>query len=92
MARKKKEVKEEVVEAVEEKADIRLTREDIIKAKGRLRNYKDYKKPVEERIRANEEWWRLRHWAITRSEKEREEVGMAEPVSAWLHNSINNRL
>ena len=91
MARKKKEVTEEVVEAVEEKADIRLTKEDIIKAKARLRNYKDYKKPVEERIRANEEWWRLRHWAITRSDKEREEVGMAEPVSAWLHNSINNK-
>ena len=91
MARKKKEVTEEVVEAVEEKADIGLTKEDIIKAKTRLRNYKDYKKPVEERIRANEEWWRLRHWAITRSDKEREEVGMAEPVSAWLHNSINNK-
>ena len=91
MARKKKEVTEEVVEAAEEKADIRLTKEDIIKAKARLRNYKDYKKPVEERIRANEEWWRLRHWAITRSDKEREEVGMAEPVSAWLHNSINNK-
>jgi len=92
MAKRKAKPKEmeEVVEAAAQFAP-RLTKEDLFKAKERLRKYKDYKKPIEERIRANEEWWRLRHWAITRSDKEREEAGMAEPVSAWLHNSINNK-
>jgi len=92
MAKRKAKLKEmeEVVEAAAQFAP-RLTKEDLFKAKERLRKYKDYKKPIEERIRANEEWWRLRHWAITRSDKEREEAGMAEPVSAWLHNSINNK-
>ena len=69
-----------------------LTAEDVYKAQGRLREYKDYKKPnLEHRIRANEEWWRLRHWAITATEEERKDKHMAEPVSAWLHNSINNK-
>ena len=68
-----------------------LTKDDLYLAHKRLREYKDYKKPLEMRIRNNEEWWRLRHWAVVASQKEREEKNMSEPVSAWLHNSINNK-
>lgn len=92
----KEETKEEVTETeTEDEAPVRffnnLTKDDLHKAKGRLRTYKDNKKDLEWRIRANEEWWRLRHWAITQDLKTREEKNMAEPVSAWLHNSINNK-
>lgn len=78
-------------EEVKEEGALRLTKDDLYKAQGRLREYKDFKQPIESRIRNNEEWWRLRHWAITASEEERENKHMAEPVSAWLHNSINNK-
>jgi len=68
-----------------------VTTEDLSKARDKLRKYKDHKVELENRIRNNEEWWRLRHWAISASPEDRKAKHMAEPVSAWLHNSINNK-
>ena len=68
-----------------------ITAKDLSKARKKLREYKNHKQELDSRIRNNEEWWKLRHWAVSASAKEREEKHMAEPVSAWLHNSISNK-
>ena len=61
------------------------------KAVETLKKYKEGKDRFDRKIRANEEWWKLRHWQIIESEEEKKKKGMTEPVSAWLHNSINNK-
>ena len=68
-----------------------ITTEDLNVARKKLRDYKDHKAELERRIRNNEEWWRLRHWAISATPEDRKAKHMAEPVSAWLHNSISNK-
>lgn len=68
-----------------------LKKEDLDKARKKLKDYKDAKAELERRIRNNEEWWKLRHWAVSDSEENRKAKHMAEPVSAWLHNSVNNK-
>ena len=68
-----------------------LTEDDVRKAVETLKKYKEGKDRFDRKIRANEEWWKLRHWQIIESEEEKKKKGMTEPVSAWLHNSINNK-
>lgn len=67
-----------------------ITEEDIRKAKELLEKYKSWKTTYDEKIKANEEWWRLRHWEIIRQERDKDSK-MPRTTSAWLHNSINNK-
>ena len=53
--------------------------EQIKKAWETLRKYKDARARLEEKIKANEDWWKLRHWE-NKNEKVRS--------SAWLWNVI----
>lgn len=62
--------------------------EEIRKAADTMQKYKEGKAALENRIVENEKWWRLRHWdTVSPSNNESD----PEPVSAWLHNSINNK-
>ncbi len=61
-----------------------IGREQAAEALSILKRYKAGKASLEKRIVANEQWWRLRHWAQMRTEGERE----SEPASAWLQNCI----
>ena len=62
--------------------------EEIRKAADTLQKYKEGKAALENRIVENEKWWRLRHWDTIKSSNNTSDP---EPVSAWLHNSINNK-
>ena len=66
----------------------KIGKEQIRKAYQTLLDYKKGKTNLEERIVANEEWWKLRHWGQIRSNKEDRDI---EPTSAWLHNCLNNK-
>lgn len=65
-----------------------INRERILEAQHILREYKAGKANLEERIVANEQWYKLRHWELMRSKESGQQV---EPVSAWLFNSIANK-
>ncbi|NLZ46823.1 MAG: hypothetical protein GX896_09050 [Clostridiales bacterium] len=66
-----------------------ITKEDVQKASQIMQKYKEGKSSLEGRIIENEKWWRLRHWDIIKSESQNPTD--PNPVSAWLHNSINNK-
>lgn len=54
-----------------------------------LKDYKDGKRNLEQRIKEEEQWWKLRHWdAIRNGQKDNDRP---EPTSAWLFNSITNK-
>lgn len=53
-----------------------------------LKEYKNGKRALENRIVANEQWWKLRHWGQMRGRGAEDQV---EPVSAWLFNTILNK-
>lgn len=55
-----------------------------------LKEYKNAKQGLENRIIEEEKWWRLRHWEIF-GEENLQENKRCEPVSAWLFNSIANK-
>ena len=59
--------------------------EKIKEARQTLQKYKDGKKNLEERVIANEQWYKLRHWEYIRSQGADQQV---EPVSAWLFNNL----
>ena len=60
-----------------------ITLEDIKKATKILQDYQQAKAVLEQRVKNNEQWWRLRHW---------QQMGVktdgSEPTSAWLFNVI----
>ena len=62
--------------------------EQLREAAQTLRKYKQGKANLEQRVIANEEWYRLRHWECLRQGSKKQQV---EPVSAWLLNSIANK-
>lgn len=68
-----------------------LKEDDVHKAIETLKKYRDGKAALDRKIRANEEWWKLRHWGVVESDETKNKKGMTQPVSAWLHNSINNK-
>jgi hypothetical protein len=71
-----------------------ITKEDISKAAAILREYKDGKANLEDRIVKDELWWQLRHWEAIRDGKQAKGVRpgeMPEPSSAWLFNCILNK-
>lgn len=67
----------EMTQAIDKKA--------VQKAAETLREYKDGKRRLEERIVEEEKWWKLRHWDVINNG---EKGNRAEPASAWLFNAI----
>ena len=63
----------------------KISSEDVKNATEILRKYRDGKSALEDRIRANEEWWRLRHWDYINKRSS------LESTSAWLFNSVANK-
>lgn len=62
--------------------------EEIEKAADTLQKYKEGKANLENRVKENEEWYRLRHWSYLRTQSNNTDP---EPASAWLFNSIANK-
>lgn len=62
--------------------------EEVKKAETTLEKYKRGKASLEQRIVANEQWYKLRHWEQMRGKKSK---NTPEPVSAWLFNSLANK-
>lgn len=60
---------------------------EIKKASEVMKKYHDGKKSLENRIIANEEYWKQKHWEQIRNKKS----GDPEPTTAWLFNSIANK-
>ncbi|MFA7255946.1 MAG: hypothetical protein WC047_00010 [Kiritimatiellales bacterium] len=63
--------------------------EEISMAMQDFELYKKGKADLDARVKANEEWYKLRHWDIVR--KAEPNAGDPEPASAWLLNSIANK-
>lgn len=63
--------------------------EEISRAVELLRRYKAAKADIERRIRANEQWYRLRHGELIRPANA--SPGDPEPTSAWLLNCLMNK-
>ena len=64
---------------------------EIIKT---LKDYKDGKSNLEQRIVEEERWWKLRHWEMIRNkntEGKSEAERRPEPTSAWMFNSVANK-
>jgi hypothetical protein len=64
-----------------------IKREQVQKAITTLNKYKEGKAHLEQKIVDNEQWYKLRHWECMRDAKEE-----VQPTSAWLFNSIANKL
>ena len=60
--------------------------QQIAEANATLRKYRAGKANLENRIVANEQWYKLRHWECLRGDKKN-----IEPTSAWLFNCIANK-
>ena len=67
-----------------------VNRETILKAISTLEKYREGKVNLENRIIANEEWWKGRHWDEIRR-KEGKKHDLIEPKSAWLFNCIMSK-
>ena len=63
-----------------------IGREQVLAANATLQRYREGKHNLEQRIIANEQWYKLRHWECMRGEKKD-----VEPTSAWLFNCISNK-
>lgn len=74
----------------EEPAPKKIDKKVIEEAISILKKYKDGKSNLESRIVEEERWWKLRHWDVIRGKNE-QNGDRAEPVSAWLFNSITNK-
>ena len=64
-----------------------IGREEILIAAQILREYKQGKANLEQKIVDNEQWYKLRHWECMRQSKNEE----VQPSSAWLFNCIANK-
>lgn len=62
----------------------RVDKERLSYAQETLKEYKSGKANLEKRIVEDEQWWKLRHWDVIRSNQKEG----PEPSSAWLFNSI----
>lgn len=61
--------------------------EAVRKAYQTLQKYKAGKAHLEERIIANERWYKMRHWEMLRSGKDEQ----VKPASGWLFNALANK-
>ena len=64
-----------------------IGKEEVQKATHTLNKYKEGKANLEQKIIDNEQWYKLRHWECMRDKEEE-----VQPTSAWLFNSIANKL
>lgn len=62
-----------------------IGQEQITMARGILQKYRAGKAALEQRLIANEQWYKLRHWDYLRRRSPGQGV---EPVSGWLFNAI----
>lgn len=72
----------------EQKENI-ITKRDILAAGEILREYKNAKTSLEQRIIEEEQWWKLRHWEVLR--RKNKAASNYEPTSAWLFNALINK-
>ncbi len=56
-----------------------------------LQEYKNGKKENDDRIIANNEWYRLRHWQFSNKQIEENLSKKPQPTTAWLFNSMANQ-
>lgn len=70
------------------KKNIVIGEEQVKNALEVLNKYKSGKANFDARVIDNEEWWKLRHWNKIRKDITK----TIEPTSAWLFNSIMNKL
>ena len=64
----------------------KITEEEVRKASQILQKYKDGKKRLEDKIIANEEFWKLRQWNYMNDGKKD-----FKPATAWLWSCIQSR-
>lgn len=62
-----------------------IGQEEIRQARATLQRYKEGKASLEEQIKQDEQWYKLRHWSVIRGKVRPDAV---EPTSAWLFNAI----
>lgn len=67
----------------------KIGKPEIQKADEILATYRHAKQPLEEKIKENEQWWRMRHWDTVPKVPGKED--QTEPASGWLFNSITNK-
>ena len=77
---------EGMAEGVTTEATEIIDKKAIQRAVETLKKYKDGKRKLEDRIVEEEQWWKLRHWDVIRNGEKQDR---AEPISAWLFNSIS---
>jgi hypothetical protein len=68
---------------------IKIGQKQVEEAAKTLQDYKKGKKNLEDKIVANEQWWKLRHWDQFRDNTKKGKD--PEPASAWLFNSVANK-
>ncbi len=66
-----------------------ITQKDVIMAGDILKEYKNAKTALEQRIIEEEQWWKLRHWEVLR--RKNKTTSNYEPTSAWLFNALINK-
>lgn len=71
-------------EAVAEGRQV-IDKKAIEKAAQTLKDYKNGKQKLEERIVEEEQWWKLRHWEVIGKD---DSTDRPQPTSAWMFNSI----
>ena len=64
----------------------KIGEEEVRKASQILQKYKDGKKRLEDKIIANEEFWKLRQWNYMKNTS-----GDFEPATSWLWSCIQSR-
>ena len=62
--------------------------EELRRANGILKKYKEGKTRLEQRIIDNEQFWKLRHWEQMEKEGQGGNSGDPQPASSWLVNCI----
>ena len=80
---------ENTVEIQEFTASAPIGKEQIEQAQKTLEKYRSGKQAHDTRLIENEKWWRLRNWENI--DQKNKNDSDPEPVTAWLHNSINNK-
>ena len=66
----------------------RIGPEELRRANGILKKYKECKARLEQRIIDNEQFWKLRHWEQMEKEGQGGNSGDPQPASGWLVNCI----
>jgi hypothetical protein len=56
-----------------------------------LQKYKESKTNLENKLKTNEEFWKMNHWQVMYNQKEKKDDKRIKPKSAWLVNTIINK-